>query len=345
MTRIKKSSPKFSCRNTFFAVLLSLLLSTNDAPAAEKNRITVLDLTPGNVSESLARVARNSLELSLYNSGFTLLEREQIEKVTRELKIKQIGLNDTEGALLIGKSLSTDYIIVGGIDRIDKFKIMIRVVSVDGARILFVYSRDFSTESEIESAVQKMSVRMTRDIRNYIKTGMINEKSDRPDLLISSRFRYLVPVNDFAEMVKPGFGFILEGGVDNLFIENLFAGLEAGFYAFAGKVNSSDRCLFFPLLLDLGYRIHPSGTFHVSPVLSGGLNYITLRHGRGEGFSMPDDTRKTTLEPIIRGSVIFGFLVAESCYVQLGIGYSAVLESRGTMGFADMSLGLQKIFQ
>jgi TolB-like protein len=66
-------------------------------------------------SPSVAQNVAEDLYTAMINSGFALVERGQLDKVLKELKIQNMGLVDPQTALKIGKLSGCDVILLGSI--------------------------------------------------------------------------------------------------------------------------------------------------------------------------------------------------------------------------------------
>jgi curli biogenesis system outer membrane secretion channel CsgG len=117
---------------SFTLLCLTITGGHSYAASIEKKRIAVLDFAANNVPVSHAKIVRNALEVALFNSDrFRLLEREQIETILRERRIRGSDLKGTENSIEIGKTIASDYVITGSVDKIGRPSITVRVVSVE----------------------------------------------------------------------------------------------------------------------------------------------------------------------------------------------------------------------
>ncbi|MCP4135738.1 MAG: hypothetical protein GY754_32520 [bacterium] len=311
-----------------------------------KRRVAVLGVAANNVPLSYAAIVRNSVELFLYSgNNFLLLERDQINRVLSERKIGESYKGDTSRALLVGKTLAADFVIVGSIDKLDDYKISIRVVSINEARILIAYSQTFSSLEDIDPVVDKLSGAIERDILKYLKTGKIQASFyDNHNIYFSARFNYIFPLRKFDDIVSSGYGFTLDCGIYNLLFDNSTMGIETGFYAFSGQKNSSDSCYFVPLLFKAAYRIPVLRRFYIAPEVAGGISLLTLVHDAGEGFDMSDNSQRNAVEPMVQGGIQFGVAPFEMVDIRLGARYGVLFEKGNNMDFINFNLGVVFVF-
>ncbi|MFC1670664.1 CsgG/HfaB family protein [Spirochaetota bacterium] len=312
----------------------------------EKKKIAVMNFSANNVPASYSKIVRNSIEISLYQTGdFQMLERERIDKVLSEHKISKVPSNDTSKAISIGKTLATDFIIVGSLDRIKEYKIAVRVVSVKQAKIVMAYSQTFSSAGDMDGTVEKIAKRIASDIRRYVRTGKITPRFyDFHDISIGASFVYVAPLRDFYDILNPGYGFNVEFTIDDIFLDNLIFGLEFGFCHFTGRKNSSDEAIFVNIMLSVYYRFKIFKSFYINPLFSFGPDFMTFKHGSGEGFDMDENTDKNVIEPMAKLGVIFGFIPIESLKLEFALKYGMIYEKDGVMDFISFQMGAFYIF-
>ena len=312
----------------------------------ERKRIAVLDFSANNVPPAYAGIVRNSVEFSLYKLNvFNMLEREHIKNVFKEQNIKKGSCKDTSCAVLIGKILSADYVIVGSIDKLNQYKITMRVVYVNEGRILFAYSEKFNSEKDIESIINKMSKVLSDYLKKSIKLNNIYIPVDIPyEGFFSTSFNYIYPVGKFGDLVNPGYGITLSGGISDLFIDKFILGIEIGYFTFSGKANSSDQVTFMPILLNAGYRIELLKDYYLYPSISTGFNYITLKHGSGEGLEIKENSKQSGFEYLSKAGLFLGFSPLEQFRIQIGSEFASVKEDEGYMNFLVYSVGLVMVF-
>jgi hypothetical protein len=331
---------------SFMAAAAPPPLLAVDLTAAEKKKVAIFDFTPNNVPESYARIVRNAIEVSLYSTGyFQLIEKERISRVLKERNIKMLAISDKQEMVSLGRSLVTDYMIMGSLDRIKDYTIVIRVVSVSDGSIVVAYSKQFSDAGDIDSVADKLSQRVSEDLKKFIETGVIKAAIfDTHHIMVGARFNYVYPLRAFGRLVNPGFGFALDFGMDNIGIDNLTLGLEFGYYHFSGRENRSDQCNFIHLMAALGYRISPVKKFYIHPNISAGISFNYIKHGGGSGFNMKENSEKTVTEPIMKAGVSLAFIPMKLVHVGFGAKYGFVIETEDVMDFVAIDMGVTFVF-
>ncbi len=331
---------------TFVLFCLVFDESPSFAASVEKKSIAVLDFSANNVPVSHAKIVRNALEVALFNSDrFRLLEREQIETILRERKIKKNDPRDADNSIEIGKTIATDFVITGSVDKIGRPSITVRVVSVEEGRILFAYSRNLDSETEYDAAIRRITKTLIRDVRRYVKYGKTGDSLESlTDVYMLARVGYAYPLGRLRDIVVPGYGGVLETGVHNYALRNSNLGFEVGVYQFHGRENGADRCTFVPVLLDLSYRLSLLSRVYMLPVLGAGANTVILKHGAGEGFNIRENSTKTTIEPLAKAGLFLGVAPVDFLHLQIGADLGVVFERPRTLMFLSLSFGVQAVF-
>ena len=312
----------------------------------EKMKIAVFDFNTNGVPPEYAKIVRNYIETSLYSTrDFRMLERENIEKILREKKLVIPKSEDTSNVVLTGKSLSTDFIIVGSVDKLEQYKITIRVVDIEKGEILSVYDRIYDSANEIDAITKNISKRISNDITTYVRKGYLSSHFfDFYDVMLTAQFNYTLPFGELGDIVNPGLGASIEAGVNNIFFENISLGLEIGYTNFSGNKNSNDRAGFMPVLINTGYRIYLFKRLYLLTSLSAGLNIINMNHGTGHGFNMDNDTSGTFVDSICKAGINICFAPLNSIHFLTGAKYCIDFEKNQSYHFIEIGLGAIFIF-
>ena len=331
---------------SFTFLFLAITGNVSFAASIEKKRIAVLDFAANNVPVSHAKIVRNALEVALFNSDrFRLLEREQIETILRERRIKGGDQKGADNSVEIGKTIASDYVITGSVDKIGKPSITVRIVSVEEGRILFAYSRSLDSELEFDAAVRRIARNIIRDVQRYARYGRTGDAAESlSDIYVLARVGYVYPLGRLEGIVLPGYGCGLETGIHNYVLRNSNVGFEAGVYRFRGRESNADRCTFVPLLIDMSCRLSLLARAYLLPILGAGADIVVLEHGSGNGFNIRDNSTKTTIETCARAGLFIGVAPIEFLHLQIGADFGAVFEHPRTLMFITMSFGVQAVF-
>ncbi len=107
----------------------------------EKIKVGIIEFQPLNEEarkESLGAIFSEMLTTALVNSeAFKVTEREQLQKVAKELQLSQSGMIDTSQAKQLGKMVGADAIIIGSVTKIGPdLRLDTRIIDVQSGIIL-----------------------------------------------------------------------------------------------------------------------------------------------------------------------------------------------------------------
>ena len=330
-------------------ILLKSNLEAQEVNPTKKIKIAVFNFLSDVPLSSYSSLIRNYIEYYLYDTGkFQLLERGQIERVVGEKRIRGSDAEKKDSLLKIGRRLASDYIIIGSLDELknkSEFEICVRVISIEEGEILGIYSRKINSAQYIKSESNRISERIARDIYDFQKRGRIRSGALQfHNIYLGAAFNYIYPVLDFGKLVSHGFGFTVNIDIENTGLNNFIFGFQMGYYRFTGKRNSSDSCSFIPIDLCFGYNIDISRYFYMRFFLDAGINIIILKHGKGEGFNMPENSEKTTVDPANKFGVFFCFAPMHDFQIITGARYGLSYEKDGVIHFMAATFGFAYVF-
>lgn len=321
-------------------IIIVILNYVTNIHAKETYNVAVLNFEAKSISKAYSNRIRNYLEMSLFNSDyFQILEREQINRIFNEQKFNRIN-NKQNNIIKLGKSISADYLIVGSIDKINNFSISLRVVSVNDGKIISVYIEEFKNVTDIKKITAQLSNKISKDIVNNI-----NKKRLTPliDFYVSTNIKYLYPVGILANLIEPGFGAGFEVGMKNFLLKDLRLGMESNYYYFDGKVNSTDKCKFIPIFINLEYR-QLYNKIYFAPLFSAGMTYVSFRHKEDKGFKMNENSKIVNWEPIVKTGIKMGYNLTNNFDMFIGFEYNAIIEQERLVSFLAIEAGLSFLF-
>ncbi len=149
-------------------VLQSLLCVATIAMSQSVSKlplIAVMPLTPQGVDSASALVVTDALSDQLLRDGkVRVMERSQMEKILKEQGFTQSGMCDgTECALVIGKLLSIDRMVVGSLGKLgESFTLSVRVVDVGTGEILGSARR--MRKGAIDDVISDLLPLVTKDL-------------------------------------------------------------------------------------------------------------------------------------------------------------------------------------
>jgi Peptidoglycan-synthase activator LpoB len=322
------------------------VLYAMDSSPLQKNRIAVLEISTNNIPPSFGNIARNNFEVFLFNSGsFQLLDRERQQSVAVKLGISPNSSNSLENLISFGLNISADYLVSGNIDKLDEYKITLRVISVKSGEIITVHTQSFSSIDEFDAAVNIVSVKIKNNLTEYVRDGKIQKPFfEQHSLSAGMHFNYFIPVSNFRDLINSGPGIKGTCEIGTIFFDNDYTGVHAGYYRFNGRKNNSDVARFIIIQASYGYRFNFSRWFYFKSEIESGINMITLRHGTDNGFNMAENSQKKAIDPIMQ----FGFSAGVAPYkfvtLETGVRYGINFETGGNLYFYNVSAGLTAHF-
>ena len=90
---------------------------------------------------------------------YTITERNQIQKIIKELSFQQAGM--TEDAVAIGKMLSVDYVLIGSLDKLggNKYILSMRMIDIKLNRVVASERLEHADRVELITGKIRNSVR------------------------------------------------------------------------------------------------------------------------------------------------------------------------------------------
>lgn len=116
-----------------FAIFI-VTLSTISFSQSEKVAVLPFNIEgiEGNYKNTITEFVQSAF---LKHSTYTVVERNQIQKILNEQKFQETGL--TENAVTIGKLLSVNFVVVGNLSKIkDKFTFIVKLIDVTTGNIV-----------------------------------------------------------------------------------------------------------------------------------------------------------------------------------------------------------------
>ncbi len=181
-------------------LILLILLSPatgaySDSKPDAKKRIAVLNFSVKGISKQAGDAARDLLEVYLYRTGsFQLIERNQIKEILREQGLSESGCVDFKCAVKVGQLLSAQSVVLGNINKMNSYNVIVKFINVSNGDIEFVDSLSIQNENHIEKALKTLSAASSDFITG--KTGFRKDEPVKAKIRVSRSdyyFRGIVP--------------------------------------------------------------------------------------------------------------------------------------------------------
>jgi hypothetical protein len=121
-------------KRLFITNVIALLISV--AAMAQDKKVAVFD-PAGEVSGSIKTILREEISSVIVNTdGYTVLEREMIDRVLRENRFQESGMVDDSQVSEMGKRMGANLVFVTSVTRIgDNYYLSCKLIDVETARI------------------------------------------------------------------------------------------------------------------------------------------------------------------------------------------------------------------
>ncbi len=191
---------------------------------AEKGRIKVAVIELENLSnrareENLGRIVSELLTTSLIQADvFSVIEREQLEKVMKEHKLNMTGIIDVDSAKQMGMILAVDAILCGSVSEIKDFiDINVRLIDVENASIMTAavieirtsdFLRDLPPDVRRKKITAKQEIQKNLDLLNEAihSYSLVNTHAGKHmNVVFPKTLKALVP-DYIAKVPDPGKG-------------------------------------------------------------------------------------------------------------------------------------------
>jgi len=135
-----------------------ILVFCGVASGVEKKRIAVLPFNTKNVSQVTGEIVRDIIEVELISSrSFTVLERDQIDLILKEQKIKSAPCDETTCAYKYGKALSIDYMVIGKVMKLKNYVVSLRLIDVRKQVVLSAEKLKTSSVQDLEEVAETLA--------------------------------------------------------------------------------------------------------------------------------------------------------------------------------------------
>lgn|GEM_PF-2370067 len=313
--------------NITAVIIITLFFSQElqaESWAPEPLNVVVLDFTVNNVSSASGEIARNRLEILLYeNQRVRILERSKYRDIIVQQNRGTLQCYDTHCAAQIGRFLSAEYVVMGSIDRIEDYTINIRVVDAGSGSILYACSDTFLRERDLPQCVMGLSKKINAylndpyDEKSFSWAGMNSLWAD-----ISAG--YIQPVHILSGRASMGFAV---NAVLGLQYHNFMPAVMTGYLQFIDRENKMYSSIV-PVLGGMGYPFYFTRCT-IAPFIAAGICYNKI--------SSED---RSALEFMMRAGMTAGIMLGRT-QLFLETQYNYIIETKAGMQFLIFSAGVR----
>lgn len=162
-----------------FLILLPLLPLTLFS-YQNQIRIAVIDLKPIGIHRNNAMIVSDLLRTELFKTKlFTVLERDQMNKILKEQDFQVSGCTDTECGIEIGKLLNANKVLLGTVGKLDdKYIINARIVDVKKGITEFAETTKVDSKADLDKGCEIFAKKIAAMIKSSGKFKPIEIKTD-----------------------------------------------------------------------------------------------------------------------------------------------------------------------
>ena len=319
-------------RSIVFILFIALPLASLHAGTDPAKRIAVLDFTATNIDEPYALVVRNKIEVALFKKNLNVIERRNLKKVLFELG-RDTVCKDTKCAVMQGKLVSADFVVVGDIVLAGQYVITARIVDVNDGRIVFADSAVSADKGSILDVIQKLAVNLSESMykmsQGNTETILTHRKSDFTPA--NGKFKssfdfnagYVLPIEFLKNNTRRGFSLSVSGGGS---VINIFFGIKTGYTHFFGDANKT-FAFVIPVMASFRYD-YSIKHFYLSPSLSFGASINSLSGSRG-----------VSMELMVNPGLAAGIQINSMFRLYAFTDYYCIIEKKRGIQFFTFGLG------
>lgn len=194
----------------FFFIAVHVTAAGELKPALP--RIAVLDFTAAPADAAMAVASRNLFEVSLHRAdGLELLERSQVARILKEQEFRKDRCGDAGCAIIAGKMLSADMIIIGAYLKKENYIATVKCVDIVTGKIIAAESASSKTEDEFSLALEAASSRIAKRITESSRTG--RDYTGEYRVAVAAYGAYSIPFGGGASDFNPSYALNLTGSV------------------------------------------------------------------------------------------------------------------------------------
>lgn len=322
---------------SYLAVVGLIMILLVPLEAAQRKRVAVLDFKAENTSKTYANAVRNLFEVALHKENVVdILERNQMEMILKEQGFSLTGCTDASCAVQIGKLLSADMVVMGSLNKLGKYTVATKFVSVGQGNIAFAESVEASSEDGLRKEVSVLAGRVADKIR---ESELPAHLRNRKRFGIALRGSYAMPMADFEKYIKPSVTGMMVGEFRfySVGLTDFLAVAGGGYLTHNEDADSADPK---KLSLMIGWagpavRFNLPLRFSVQFNMLGGYSRTSLKVG---------DENYPSNDPTILGDIELRYALYRGLYLSLHGSYLRVFYTGGDLVETLAGAGVGVVF-
>jgi len=317
---------KFLCASLFIFISITV-------PA--KDRVAILDFQTYNCPQSVARVVGQMTNSRIFETKvFTLVEREEMNALLKEMSLQQTGCTDSSCAVEMGKILSAQKIVTGTVLKMDTYNIAIKVINVENGKVEGSYRSEAADPSDFEPAVLSIVEKVRYDFRNGLY------------LSIATCAGYRKALGDYSDIADNGYGGSIHVNLHNLLFKGGVLSLGTGFFTFEGADDAIDSILAIPVTAGFGYSLNLFRNTNITPLLGGGIHVNLMNHDpdNADQYGNYEYTREVFVDPVMFLRCDVEMTITPLVQLFLSPSYTVMFEKGKTGQIPGLDAGIRFTF-
>lgn len=281
-----------------------------------------------NCSAAIAGIVRNAVEMQLFEENhFEILEHQQVDKLLAEQQGLAERCNDGKCLHRLGRLLKAGYMVTGTVEKLDTYRITVRVFEVKSEKLIVTASADAESEKELRGAAEEAA--------GNAASGMVSMWRGSYLKIIDMRtgFIFAFPMGHLGNLCSYGYGFDLQGEVENIFIRGFFAGGLFSFIYYAGEGSDVHHSWMTALQVSSGYALS-LGIFRLRFYIAGGMGYNRINYYQTTDTAVRGNIEG--LQPVMRTGIDISMKFWKYLWCSLGAGYGHIFDAGGGISWVQL---------
>lgn len=156
---------------------------------------------------------------------------------------------------------------------------------------------------------------------------------------ITAKGAFLIAAGRYGRLYNPGYGATAAVSAENLFLDRMTLGLEAGYFHFSGKTGASREASLVPFMAEMSYRFRLARWVSLEPAIGFGGCYNRASVNTAGLYFMNRYAERNAVEFIFSSGAQAVLTLGKTALVQVGGSYHGIAERGGLMSFFSIHGG------
>lgn len=165
---------------------------------------------------------------------------------------------------------------------------------------------------------------------------------------LEAKADYIYPLGKFGDVHEYGYGALVQGTMENVFIDDLAFGVETGYWQFKGVETYSttvNMSFMIPVLLTASYRFNLFDELYIKPEIAAGMSFNFMDYESETdvytGYAIARENKTVwSIEPMMLAGVNLEYGITHRVYATAGCDAGMLIELSGIIPFIKASAGV-----